>query len=294
MTVKKQENIVVPEEWKKLLKKIKRHKPPNIIFVIGAVDTGKSMLSQFLYRQLSKKDFAALIDSDLGQSTIGPPTTVGLAAGKGAKSALKPLSLRFVGSTSPRGHMLQTIVAVKKLLERALAFGAGRVVIDTSGFVSGVIGGEFKFQKIDLVGPTHIIALEKERELESLLKNLSWMKKTMVYRLKVPEEVVKTKSPEERRLYREKRFSSYFKNARLKALNLQSLGLHGIVPDLTIKQKWKNLLIGLCDGENKTLSLGIIMDIDLSRGVISCISPIKKIDKVKTVQFGSIYFKDVP
>lgn len=289
MRIKKPEGIVVPEDWKQLLKKIRRRKPSNIIFVIGAVDTGKSVFSQFLFRKLSKTDFAALIDSDLGQSTIGPPTTVGLAVCKGPKSRFKPLSLRFVGSTSPRGHMLQTIVAVKRLVEKALALGAKNVVIDTSGFISGVIGHEFKFQKIDLVGPTLLIALEKEKELEALLRNLSQRRKVSLYRLKVPEEAVRTKSIDERRLYRQRRFGSYFESARLRHIHMQRVGLHGIVPDLTVKQKWKNLLIGLCDGENNTLALGIIEDIDFSTGVISCITPLKKIDKVQTIQFGSIY-----
>lgn len=289
MRIKKPEKIVVPEDWKELLKKIRRRKPPNIIFVIGAVDTGKSVLSQFLFKQLSRRGFAALVDSDLGQSTIGPPTTVGLAVCKGPKSRFKPLGLRFVGSTSPRGHMLQTIVAVKKLVEKALELGTRNVVVDTSGFISGVIGHEFKFQKIDLVGPTHLVALEKEKELEALLRNLSQRKKVSLYRLKVHEELVRTRSFDERRLYRQRRFSSYFENAGLRHIYLQRVGLHGIVPDLTVKQKWKNLLIGLCDGENNTLWLGIIEDIDFSSGAISCITPLKKIDKVKTIQFGSVY-----
>lgn len=283
-------NIIVPESWEELLKKIKTRRAPSIIFVIGGVDTGKSTLAKFLYKQLSAEaGVVALVDADLGQSTIGPPTTVGLAVAKGSTGTLKPLSMRFVGSTSPKGHLLQTLVAVKKLLDKAIALKAKRIVIDTSGFISGNIGREFKFQKIDLVGPTHIIALEREEELSLLLENFSRRGGISIHRLKVPDGIVKLKSHEKRRLYREKKFESFFRNARLRSLYTEKIGLHGMVPDLTKKRNWHNLLVGLCDGENSTLSLGIVQDIDLSGRVISCITPIKKTDKVKTVQFGSIY-----
>lgn len=163
--------MIVPKDWLELLKKIKRSRPPNIIFIMGGVDTGKSTLAQFLFKELGKVGPIALVDADLGQSTIGPPTTVGLAIGKGPKSRLEALNFRFVGSTSPIGHLFQSLVAIKNLVDKASALRAKRVVIDTSGFISGAIGREFKFQKIDLVKPNFIIALQKKDELKTLLKN---------------------------------------------------------------------------------------------------------------------------
>lgn len=288
--MRKIQNIIIPEEWRRLVIKIKERKAPSIIFIIGASDTGKSILAQYIYIQLNtKKGLIALVDADLGQSTVGPPTTVGLAIDKDQKNIFKPLYMQFVGSTSPRGHMLQTLVAVKKLVDKAKALKVKKIIIDTSGFISGVIGHEFKFQKIDLINPTHIIALEMENELGSLLGNFSHRKEMAIHRFKVIKGAIKLKTRDERRFYREKQFKNFFKNAKLKSLNLSKIGIHGIVPDLTIKQNWNNLLLGLCDAENNTLSLSIIQDIDLSKGIISFITPFEKMDNVKSIQFGSMY-----
>jgi len=283
-------SIYIPKDWKALVGRLKKSQKPSIIMVIGIIDTGKSTLSHFLFRELcSKSNLTALIDADLGQSTVGPPTTIGLSIKKGPKTLSNRGGLCFVGSTSPRGHMLQTIVAVKKLVDRAMALKARHVVIDTSGFVGGPIGREFKFQKIDLVCPTHIVAIEKGEELNLLLKNLSHKRGTSICRLGVSQEGIRCKLPEQRRLYRESRFNAYFKNAKSVSLPLEKIGLHGTIPDLVIRQNWDHLLIGLCDGDNLTLSLGIIEDLDLKKGSVSLISPINNMNRVKSIQFGSIY-----
>jgi polynucleotide 5'-hydroxyl-kinase GRC3/NOL9 len=283
-------DIIIPKDWEELLKRIKTNGILNIVMVIGATDTGKSTLCQFLYRNLgTPSELAALIDADLGQSVIGPPTTVGLSISKVSSRMLHPAGMRFVGSTSPRAHMLQTIVAVKKLVEKAIAMKARNIVIDTSGFIEGAIGREFKFQKIDLVGPTHVVALEKEKEFSLLLRNISYRKGTTICRIKVSKELVKCKSYERRKLYRRERFKSYFENSELRFLSLREIGLHGMIPNFRKKQNWEYLILGLCDSDNNTLSLAITKDIDLSKGLITFISPIKNLESVRSIQFGSIY-----
>ncbi len=285
-----EKDIVIPKGWEVLLKRIKTSETLNIIMIIGATDTGKSTLSQFLFRNLSTpSNLTALIDADLGQSVIGPPTTVGLSISKDPSGMLHPALLRFVGSTSPRAHMLQTIVAVKKLVERAIEMNARNIVIDTSGFIEGAIGQEFKFQKIDLIGPTHVVALEKEIEFSLLLKNISYRKGTGICRLKVSKDLVKCKSYETRKNYRKERFKGYFENAEPGSLSLMEIGLHGMIPNFMKKHNLNNLLIGLCDSDNNTLSLAITKDIDLSKGLITFISPIKNLEGVRSIQFGSIY-----
>ncbi|MGA1864032.1 MAG: Clp1/GlmU family protein [bacterium] len=283
-------DIVIPECWEGLLKRINANGISNIIMVIGAIDAGKSTLSQFLYRNLStSSELAALIDADLGQSVIGPPATVGLSISKTSSSMLYPADMRFVGSTSPRAHMLQTIVAAKKLVEKAIEMKAKNIVIDTSGFIEGPIGQEFKFQKIDLISPTLVIALEKDKEFSALLKNISYRKGIEICRIKVSPESVKCKSPEIRKLHRRERFKSYFEDSKLRFLSMGEIGLHGMIPNFKKKQNWLNLLIGLCDCDNNTLSLAIIKDIDLSEGLITFISPIKNLEDVRSIQLGSIF-----
>ncbi|GAG69828.1 unnamed protein product, partial [marine sediment metagenome] len=51
----------------------------GIIFLLGQTDTGKTTFAkELIKRYLEKNKKVAFIDSDVGQSTIGPPTTIGL------------------------------------------------------------------------------------------------------------------------------------------------------------------------------------------------------------------------
>jgi len=282
-------HIVVPQEWEGLPSKIKEHGQPRTIMVIGGIDTGKTTLCRFLFDRLSAQgERTLLIDADLGQSVIGPPATVGLAIQRDTQGVFHPLCLQFVGSKSPRGHMLQTLVAVKKMVDKARRLRPGNIIMDTSGFVAGTIGSEFKFQKIDLVHPTYVILLEREGELRHLYKNISCRKGTSVFRMEVPSGVINPKSPEERKRYREERFREYFGNARQVSLTLKKIGLHGMIPDLTEWSCWGNLLVGLCDGNNNTLALGIVTYINLCEGIVRLISPIDDTKRIRSLHLGSI------
>ncbi len=283
----------MPEEWKRISKKLKEYNERSLVVIIGGTDTGKSSLARFLFDQLYTKSYlVSLIDADLGQASVGPPATVGLAISKDANGEFHPFRLRFVGSVSPRNQMLQTVVAVKKLIEEAITLRAKCILIDTSGFIGGAIGREFKFQKIDLINPTHIIALENENELKSLLKNILYKKGISIFRMKAPVNLITPRTPDERRLYRAERFRAYLKGAQLVTLPLNEITLLGFVPDLNNKQEWENLLIGINDRKNNMMSLGVIKNIDLKKGIISFITPLDRLDKTKIIRFGSIYINE--
>lgn len=111
------DNIEISPDWIELLDELNRDK--GIVMVIGASDTGKSTLVNYLARELyNKGNKVCVIDGDVGQSIIGPPTTIGLAFIKTAIKdihMIKPDFMFFVGSTSPVGHLLPTIVGMKKI-----------------------------------------------------------------------------------------------------------------------------------------------------------------------------------
>ena len=82
-----------------------------------------------------------VVDADLGQSDIGPPTTVGLGRLCPPVERLadaEVLGLYFVGSTSPQGHLLPTVLGTRMMTEKALRLGLDRVIVDTSGLVKEV------------------------------------------------------------------------------------------------------------------------------------------------------------
>ena len=94
---------------------------------------------------LSQQVKTGLLDIDPGQSIVGPPSTAGLilldernamlyfpSGLSFFKTTLAPDAMTFIGSTTPVGHLLQSIVGAKKLLEAAIRFKARRIVINSS------------------------------------------------------------------------------------------------------------------------------------------------------------------
>ena len=179
--------------------------------VIGRVDTGKSTFCRHLASVALERGLrVGLVDSDVGQSWIGPPTTVGMKIVKGTPApTLFPDSFYFVGSVSPGRHLLQTTVGVKRMVESAISSGAELVIIDTTGFVDGPAGRSLKASKIDLVKPDHIVCFQRSSELETLIRGIEPNICRHIHRLE-PSRRVEKKSQNSRRAYRQKQFERYF------------------------------------------------------------------------------------
>jgi polynucleotide 5'-hydroxyl-kinase GRC3/NOL9 len=260
--------ITVPDEWIPL--------PPelsgSVVYVTGATDRGKSTLCRHLVGECIPHGPVALLDCDTGQSTIGPPTTLGLAAFSQDPATPDSVHLRFAGSTSPRGHFLEFLTGTRRLLDTARASPAVTTVIDSPGFIEGPAALEFQFQLIDLLQPDHIIALQKHRELEPVLANFTRHPGVSIHRL-APAPGVRIRSVTERHAYRKKQFLAYFSAAGTTALSLSGLGVHGRIPPTFRREAWQNLLIALCTYDQLVLSLGIVADLDLAHHTISVFSP---------------------
>ena len=229
--------IQTPEAWQRLAKQIASD--PGVVLLIGASDAGKTTLGTFLLKAWGQMRIrVAFVDGDIGQSTLGPPTTIGLAlfppsggippppSPQPEPETITPLALRFVGSTSPAGHFLPLLVGLKRLVEKACELDARIILVDTTGLVHGAGGRELKFQKIDLLSPRHLVALQRKGELESLLLPHRQRPGLLIHRLAVVEGVI-NRSRDGRRAYRERKFQEYFQNAHPLQVSLKEAWLHG-------------------------------------------------------------------
>src|SRR5918996_3831818 len=96
----------------------------GVIMLLGGLDSGKTSLARRIAAAgLEQQLTIGLLDADVGQTTVGPPTTVGLRVIRAAQD-LEPQSLSqadhvaFVGSTSPQGHLLPLVAGTRLLLDR--------------------------------------------------------------------------------------------------------------------------------------------------------------------------------
>lgn len=274
----------VPDSWHELVGAMETAGPRGAVYVLGANDTGKSTLCRWLRVALATEGGVPLLSCDPGQGEIGPPGAVALDVGSPAGDA-GPL-LRFVGSVSPPGHLLQTLTGIHALARRAAETEAAGPVCDSSGFAVGDVAREFQFHVIDALRPGHLVALQRDEELEPVLACFD-PGPVEVHRLGVVG-AVQRRSREERRRRREERFARYFQDAASRRIDLVGRGLHGHVPDLEKGEELAGLLVAPCDEEGFALALGILREVHSEGRWAEILSPSFSTARLASLQFGSL------
>jgi polynucleotide 5'-hydroxyl-kinase GRC3/NOL9 len=202
-----------------------------------------------------------------------------------------PFWTYFVGSTSPRGHGRETLVGLKKLLEKSQANRNPIAILDTTGYVSGEDALELKYQKIDLLDPRHIVAVQRHREVEHIIRTQEGRERVGIHRVSSPSSA-RSRSPDERRRYRWNCFQEYFNHVRLHSLDLKRMSLTGTyrirVGDGQ-QEELTGLLLGLNDPDNFLVTLGMVENFNRMKGVLSCLVPSTvNLESAWTVRLGSI------
>ncbi|MGH7429067.1 MAG: Clp1/GlmU family protein [Candidatus Methylomirabilaceae bacterium] len=217
----------VPNTWRALASRLEVE--PGLTLLLGISDSGKTTLARWLLRTLTAAGRrVALLDGDIGQSTIGPPATAALALASPGfpDSNLEPAALRFIGAVSPADQMLPLAAALKGLADKAFAMGAEIGLVDTTGLVLGPLGRRLKFHKIDLLAPRHLAALQNDDEVEPILRLFEGRAGMAIHRLQVSPHVA-ARSPQVRRIYRAERFAEYLEASAPLELSLSDVAVQG-------------------------------------------------------------------
>lgn len=217
----------IPESWTRLSDIAK---DARRIIVIGEADVGKSGLSLYLANSLINSGYkVGIVDSDIGQSDIGPPTTIGLSILDHPYPTYWDLPLTeayFVGDKSPAGHLLPMVVGTGKMVDKALELGADIVVVNTTGYVHGGPARALKRFKIEAIDPDLIVLLERDGELahfRAMFKN-----DRRIFDAEVPT-TLRRKTRGERITFRNISLSRYFTNPMRYELDISSIRLINLV-----------------------------------------------------------------
>ncbi len=275
--------LIVSSQWEALSGANLR----GTILVLGAPDSGKSTLARYLFQEAARHGLRpAYLDSDMGQSTLGLPTTLNLALAQEKREEAfppaGPWASFFVGAISPRGYMLPTVVGCKRLQEKALALGAKTIVVDTNGFVDRAQGGKaLKEWKIQLLAPALVISLQRDIELEPILRPLRRERRLRLLELRVSPQAVE-RSRERRIAHRRERLAGYFRQARPHLLTMHNLAVYDR------KYMEPGALLALQDAEGLCLGLGVVEGADRRSGGVAFRSPLPGLDGVASIRFGTV------
>ncbi len=236
------------------------------VLFIGDTDTGKTTLCHKTAKVLLEANTeVALVDADIGQSSLFLPATVS------AKVLSSPVDLTsrqpdyvyFVGLWNP-ALSLQTHIEATVRAWRAVKDRARVTIIDTTGLIRGSVGFKLKTEKIRRLNPAFVVAIQRTEELSHILKDLP---KDRVITLR-PNEEVKTRPRTQRIQYRNSLYRQYF----------SSLYMHHVPADRVrhlyrfTPRHQRGLLCGLLSG-GRTRGLGVVDE--FSAGGIEVLSPVE-------------------
>jgi polynucleotide 5'-hydroxyl-kinase GRC3/NOL9 len=261
----------------------------RVVLVLGETDTGKTSLVTYLAGALLDDGRSvAVVDADLGQSEIGPPTTVGLGELRAPVARLGDAGLRglaFVGATSPVAHVRPTVLATGRMTERALRLGVDHVLIDTSGLVQGEIGRLLKLQKIERVAPDVVLCLQRDGECEHILHTYA-AGAPAILRLGAAS-AVRRRSADQRRRRRESAFARYLAGARQVELDLGRVLLGEPRQPGDALDDVQDVVVGLDRADGETLGLGVVLTVDLARRAMALETPVPA-DGIAAVRLGEV------
>lgn len=208
-TLTKLDSSTIPREWVEILDSVGRG--PRVIFTLACVDSGKTFFVTYVANKLFERGMkVSVVDCDVGQSNIGPPTTIGLGVLERQVAFLEEVpvfSAYFVGSTSPAGHLLPMVVGTTKLVNQAKGL-SDVVLIDTPGMVYGGPARAYQLYAIEALSPDVVVTLQRGRELEHLTRQLKALGYEVV---ELPASAwVRQRDRSDRRALRERAFYNYF------------------------------------------------------------------------------------
>jgi polynucleotide 5'-hydroxyl-kinase GRC3/NOL9 len=272
----------VPPAWERL----KTDDLTGTLMVVGAPDTGKSTFARYLYGRLcASHERLAFVDGDVGQASLGPPATMTLVVRRSAEEAFPPEGPRirfFVGSNSPRGHLLPTLIGVHKLTRLARELGASATVLDTTGLVSAAeAGGVLKQAKVDLLEPTVVFAIQRGSELEHLLVPLRRSARTRVVDLPAAG-AARPRNAATRRAHRAEAFRRYFAAADLLEVPWTRLA---VIPAPTFS---RGRLAALEDVRGLVLALGIVLEADAEGRTVVLRTPASSLEGADALRLGDL------
>lgn len=273
----------IPRSWKLAVEALVEIEQGKVM-VVGATDVGKSTLCTFLANELLKRGLrTCLIDADIGQTDIGPPTTIGSAVPTSFLSSLvdlTPEALIFIGDTSPSKVETKLIKGIQRLLNRARE---SLRVINTDGWILDPAAILYKINLITAIQPDLVIGISAGTELNPILS----ASRARSMGVEAPENVL-SRSRTNRREIRKAGYRRFLDGGSTRTFPIDrfSVRIPGGLPPL---QRWRtrdqqNLIVGFLDDEDYLLQIGVLLD--FGNGLLKVYS--RPVEGVRQIEVGYV------
>src|SRR5947208_4332519 len=249
------------------------------IVLLGGIDTGKTTFGLSLAEAARQRGLGvAYVDPAIDDSTVGPPGCVGLKfcddlEHGDEQSIAKADALGFVGSITAQGHAFALATATAHLVAFARENEAELIIVDTSGYISGVYAEILKYRKLQLVRPDAVVGFQRGEELEPILSTAARFFSIPVTGLKVAAGV-RERFVEERASYREARLRSYFLPPLSRWRVKPTVFMPTLPPEFD-PARLDGLMVGLDDGKGSCMGIGVL-EFDQEEKVLRMVSSVSE------------------
>lgn len=212
----------IPKNWQKVCEEI--ISSPGRVLILGRGSVGKTFFTTYLANQGYKAKLkTGVLDMDIGQSNIGPPTTMGVGILEREVKELyeiAPKKIYFIGTISPAPSFAQKniFLGLKKLLSKDLDLDLFIVesisYLRDKNFMSLLLSLE-----MEVISPKYVIILLKPTDIpdnqnsEEYLSEKEMEGGGKIFTLSAPKGM-KAKSPNKRKKFRIESWLRYLKNGK--------------------------------------------------------------------------------
>ncbi len=282
------------------------------IIIIGPSDTGKSTLTLFIANKLLNKRLSPLIiDSDIGQGELSPPTCIGstiLSKQTIDLASVNPHYVSFIGDIQPVGYESRIINCIKNSYDK-LHKNNNITIVNTDGFVNNN-ENNYKIDLIKKIDPDCIICMRENDQtidlFDSIREEFSGNLNIKIIQGQAPHKEIR-KTSYDRRVKRLIKYSNllktftkkvfiskhkiiaiYYQNSfLLSKRNTETEKINGIEPEDTIfkdllndRDFVRNRFVGLSLKEDyeKIIGFGILKE--FNKGFFLMQSSINRFDNI--------------
>jgi polynucleotide 5'-hydroxyl-kinase GRC3/NOL9 len=228
-SIKEVETGSTPSIWTKAAKSLLSLTKPVTVLVLGGVDSGKTSFCTFLVNAAIKENLkTGIIDADLGQPDVGPPSTIGFNFVSKSIKDLFEIDFQeayFFGSTSPSGAINKVIGGLTYLKARVMEAGVDFLVINTDGWINGKEMSSYKARLVQEVAPCAVVGIQKEFELTPIFDELLGDKLLIMD----SPFIIQPRNRSKRKLLRELSYKKYLKDAKIRSFSLSWINIEDSV-----------------------------------------------------------------
>jgi len=258
----------VPPAWSEAADIVNRQR--GVCVIIGEVDSGKSSLCTFLANKcLENAERIGVVDADVGQADIGPPTTISSSILKAPIIGLHKVTAElsfFIGDTSP-SSVPDKVVNLATRLKKSIASSADIVLVNTDGWLAEFNAVRHKRLLLDEIQPDLVLALGRSDEIIDPL-----LERVKVASLRLPSSsFARARSKEERRKSRETGYRRFLQGSHKFGIGQEARVRLFDQLEQTVfpeNRRFRGVVAGLLNQNGELLNIGRINRVDGDRVLV--------------------------